>query len=185
MTPEEVNRAFGNIDLFLLDQLLKGNFRNRKKLLDAGCGEGRNLKYFTSGGYEVYGIDNSASAIRMASMVYRNKATFIESALEEQPFPENSFEAIICINVLHHARDGNHYMEMLRTLVKMLLPGGIFFIRTLIKNNASAEKDLFEVPEEDLKKMVAELNLRWMEPLKKEVMDDGKALGVVALTKDN
>jgi tellurite methyltransferase len=183
MSPEEVNRAFGNIDLFLLDQLLKGNFNNRRILLDAGCGEGRNIKYFISRGLEVYGIDTSPAAIRMAGMVFRQGATFKKAAIEDQPFAEDYFEAILCINVLHHCRNEEQFIKMWRALVNMLKPGGILFIRTLIKTGGPVEKNLFLLSEELLEKLIAKHQLRWIGPLKKEVMSDGKALGVVVLTK--
>ena len=48
---------FGNIDIYLFDQLLKGTYANCRKVLDAGCGGGRNLVYFLKNGYEVYAID--------------------------------------------------------------------------------------------------------------------------------
>lgn len=185
MSPEDINKAFGNIDLFLLDQLLKGNFNNRKILLDAGCGEGRNLKYFITRGLEVYGIDTSPAAIRMAGLIYRKGAIFKEAGIEDQPFSENFFEAILCINVLHHCRNEEQFIKMWDTLINMLKPGGILFIRTLIKAEKPTEEDLFLLSEQLLEKLISKCRLRWIEPLKKEVMNDGKALGVLVLTKQN
>ena len=46
MTHDELNKVLGNIDLYLLDQLLKGRITRDMKILDAGCGEGRNLHLF-------------------------------------------------------------------------------------------------------------------------------------------
>lgn len=183
MSPEDINRAFGNIDLFLFDQLLKGNFNNRRILLDAGCGEGRNLKYFISSGVEVYGIDTSAAAIRMAGMVYRNRATFQQAAIEDQPFAEDHFEAILCINVLHHCRDEDEFIKIWEALVNMLKPEGILFIRTLVKAEEPVEESLFLLTHELLEKLVYTHKLHWIEPFKKEVMSDGKALGVLVFTK--
>ena len=48
---------FGSIDIYLFDQLLKGRIAPGMKLLDAGCGSGRNLVYFLRSNFDVYGVD--------------------------------------------------------------------------------------------------------------------------------
>lgn len=54
---------FGGIDIYLFDQLLKGRIAPGMRVLDAGCGTGRNLVYFLRSGYEVFGVDESEEAI--------------------------------------------------------------------------------------------------------------------------
>jgi tellurite methyltransferase len=54
---------FGSIDIYLFDQLLKGRFVPGMRVLDAGCGSGRNLVYFLRSGYEVFGVDESEEAV--------------------------------------------------------------------------------------------------------------------------
>ncbi|MEO7970638.1 MAG: class I SAM-dependent methyltransferase [bacterium] len=63
MSADNLQQQFGNIDIYLFDQLLKGRFVPRMRLLDAGCGSGRNLVYFLRNGYEVFGVDQSEAAI--------------------------------------------------------------------------------------------------------------------------
>ena len=63
MTVKNLNSKLGNIDIYLLDQILKGRFNKGMKILDAGCGEGRNLIYFMREGFTVYGIDENHLAI--------------------------------------------------------------------------------------------------------------------------
>ncbi|WP_332912670.1 hypothetical protein [Algoriphagus boritolerans] len=46
MEVTELNQLLGNVDIYLLDQILKGRFSKEMKILDAGCGEGRNAVYF-------------------------------------------------------------------------------------------------------------------------------------------
>ena len=62
---KDLNHLLGNIDIYLLDQILKARFEKSFKILDAGCGEGRNLIYFVRNGYKVWGIDKNADAIQM------------------------------------------------------------------------------------------------------------------------
>ena len=59
----DLQEWFGGIDIYLFDQLLKGRFVPGMRVLDAGCGSGRNLIYFLRSGYEVFGVDESEQAI--------------------------------------------------------------------------------------------------------------------------
>jgi tellurite methyltransferase len=59
----DLQERFGGIDIYLFDQLLKGRIVPGMRVLDAGCGAGRNLVYFLRSGYEVFGVDESASQI--------------------------------------------------------------------------------------------------------------------------
>src|ERR1044071_7979224 len=62
--PAELRREFGEIDIYLFDQLLRGRFDRRRRVLDAGCGSGRNLPFFLRHGFEVRAVDADAAAIR-------------------------------------------------------------------------------------------------------------------------
>ncbi len=63
MSEESLQELFGSIDIYLFDQLLKGRLVSGMRVLDAGCGSGRNLVYFLRNGYEVFGVDESEEAI--------------------------------------------------------------------------------------------------------------------------
>ena len=64
MSEGNLQESFGNIDIYLFDQLLKGRFVAGMRVLDAGCGTGRNLVYLLRNGFEVFGVDESEQAIR-------------------------------------------------------------------------------------------------------------------------
>ena len=49
----ELQARFGQIDIYLFDQLLKGRIAPGMRILDAGCGRGRNLVYFLQAGHDV------------------------------------------------------------------------------------------------------------------------------------
>ena len=63
MTHADLREWFGDIDIYLFDQLQKGRLTHGMRVLDAGCGGGRNLVYFLRSGYAVYGVDQSGEAI--------------------------------------------------------------------------------------------------------------------------
>ena len=44
---------FGQIDIYLFDQILKGRVLPGMRILDAGCGTGRNVVHLLREGYEV------------------------------------------------------------------------------------------------------------------------------------
>ena len=59
----DLEAEFGNIDIYLFDQLLRGRFDTRPRVLDAGCGDGRNLRYLLRHGFECYGVDQDQRAV--------------------------------------------------------------------------------------------------------------------------
>src|ERR671912_1020975 len=59
----ELRAGFGEIDIYLFDQLLKGRFDGRRRVLDAGCGDGRNLIWFLRAGFTCFGVDRDRSAV--------------------------------------------------------------------------------------------------------------------------
>lgn len=136
MNVQDLNKALGNIDLYLLDQILKGRFYPSMKILDAGCGEGRNLMYFIQNKYEVSGIDSNPDAIRMLQFVARSsnpalpRENFTVGNLEAMPYSSNEFDVVICSAVLHFAQDEQHFNKMLAEIVRVSKSGAIIFIRT-------------------------------------------------------
>src|SRR3954471_19037233 len=115
----DLHAAFGEIDIYLFDQLLRGRFDGRRRILDAGCGAGRNLRYFLARGFEVYGIDEDPAAVSAARKLAAAVAPALpydnirQGALHVLPWTDGRFEAVICSAVLHFARDRSHFDRML------------------------------------------------------------------------
>ena len=130
-----LQQLYGNIDIYLFDQLLKGTYDNCKKVLDAGCGGGRNLVYFLRNVYEVYGIDPNAGAIEMVKELSQSLSpnnplnNFKVAAAENLPFDDDYFDLVISSAVLHFANNQDHFEKMLRSMWRVLKPGGYFFAR--------------------------------------------------------
>src|SRR5690349_10709342 len=59
----DLQAQFGQIDIYLFDQILRGRVPPRARICDAGCGSGRNLVYLLQAGYDVRAIDADPSAI--------------------------------------------------------------------------------------------------------------------------
>jgi len=131
----DLQREFGEVDIYLFDQLLRGRFDRRRRILDAGCGGGRNLPYFLRRGFDVWAIDVNASAIHaVRELVAALQPTLPSSQihrgpLDSIPWEDASMDAVICSAVLHFARDEQEFAAMLREMWRVLAPGGLFFAR--------------------------------------------------------
>ncbi|MGK7395042.1 MAG: class I SAM-dependent methyltransferase [Candidatus Cyclobacteriaceae bacterium M3_2C_046] len=135
MDHHQLNQLLGNVDLYLLDQILKGRFHPSMKILDAGSGEGRNLIYFLQQKYDVFAIDPNPSAIRMLGILARqyqpdiNPNQFQVQQIENMTFPDQFFDAVVCNAVLHFAKNPDHFEQIFQQLWRVLKHGGILFIR--------------------------------------------------------
>lgn len=130
-----LQQNFGNIDIYLFDQLLKGTYNNCQRILDAGCGSGRNVVYFLKSGYQVYGIDPNPEAIDSVKTLVKDIAAktpqdnFRVAKAEELPFDNEYFDLVISSAVLHFAESQTHFESILNSMWRVLKPGGYLFAR--------------------------------------------------------
>jgi SAM-dependent methyltransferase len=130
-----LQEQFGQIDIYLFDQLLKGRIAPGMRILDAGCGSGRNLIYLLREGYEVFAADADAGAVervrRMAQMLAPSLPAwnFRAEPVEQMSFDDGCADVVLSSAVLHFARDDAHFESMLRGCWRVLKPGGLFFCR--------------------------------------------------------
>ena len=131
----ELRSAFGDIDIYLFDQLARGHFDHRRRVLDAGCGDGRNLVYLLRNGFTCFGIDRDASAIVQVRALAARLAPaepadrFVTGELHELPWLDGSMDAVIASAVLHFAHDEPHFARIVQELWRVLAPGGLLFAR--------------------------------------------------------
>ena len=130
-----LQEQFGQIDIYLFDQLLKGRISHGMRILDAGCGSGRNLVYFLREGYEVLAADADPQALESVRSFARMLAPALPSsnfrveAVEHMSFEDACADVVISNTVLHFARDDAHFESMLQGSWRVLKPGGLFFCR--------------------------------------------------------
>src|SRR3954452_15111170 len=131
----ELRKTFGEIDIYLFDQLLRGRFDGRRRVLDAGCGAGRNLPYLLAAGFEVYAVDEDPAAVGATKKLAARLAPALphdnirQGALHVLPWTDGRMDAVICSAVLHFARDRAHFDRMLDEMWRVLARGGLFFAR--------------------------------------------------------
>jgi len=127
---KKLKENIGDIDIYLLDQILKERFLPPQKILDAGCGNGRNLHWFYKHHFKVFGIDIDEQKINFIKNRYpKQQDNFLVAPVNKLPFSKNEFHHIICNAVLHFAEDENHFYNMFSELIRVLQPNGMLFIR--------------------------------------------------------
>jgi tellurite methyltransferase len=119
---------FGEIDIYVFDQLLRGRFDRRRRVLDAGCGGGRNLPFFIAQGFAISAIDADRASVAAVRRL-APQADVRVGELDALPWHAGAFDAVICSAVLHFARDETHFDAMMRELWRVLDRGGLFFAR--------------------------------------------------------
>ena len=202
MTVEELNSKLGNIDIYLLDQILKGRFDKGMKILDAGCGEGRNLIYFMSEGFSVYGVDENRLAIKYLHTLARtiSKSIPVENFqpgdLRDIQFPDENFEVVISSAVLHFSEGKNDFQKMFSELMRVLKPGGILFLRMCtdvgMNKMVYVSEGTFKLPdgtiryiltEEILGLLIEKYSLQYLEPFKSVVVHEQRSMATLVLEK--
>lgn len=129
-----LHTQFGDIDIYVFDQLLRGRIAPGMRVFDAGCGGGRNLVYLLRHGYDVCANDADPAAIAHVKALAERLAPgrghdFRVEPIEQTSFPDASADVVLLSAVLHFARDAAHFEAMLRAAWRVLRPGGIFFAR--------------------------------------------------------
>ena len=130
-----LQEQFGQIDIYLFDQLWRGNIAPGMRVVDAGCGGGRNLVYLMRSGYAVFGVDASPEAVEHVRATARELAptlpreNFQVGAIEGMPFPDSFADVVVCNSVLHFAQDDEHFDRMVSGLWRVLRAGGLMFCR--------------------------------------------------------
>ena len=133
--PADLPAQFGNIDIYLFDQLLRGRLTPGMRVLDAGCGSGRNLVYLLHAGYDVFASDVSAEAIatvqELAAMLAPGlpQTNFRVEPIEAMAWPDGFADVVISSAVLHFAATDEQFNAMVQRMWEVLKPGGLLFCR--------------------------------------------------------
>ena len=126
---------FGQIDIYLFDQILRGRIAPGMSVLDAGCGGGRNLVFLLQEGYDVSALDPDPDAIRAVRSLAGALApqlpasNFRAEQVEASSFPDHAADVVLSSAVLHFARDEAHFQAMLAGSWRLVKPDGLFFCR--------------------------------------------------------
>ena len=190
----DLQEQFGQIDIYVFDQILRGNIAAGMTVLDAGCGYGRNLVYLLREGVEVLAVDANAEGVEhvralAASLGAQLPAeNFRVGLLEAMPFGDAVADVVICNSVLHFARDEQHFLAMMEEMWRVLRPGGMLFCRLGSRIGMEFERvrghvyrigdgsEWFLVDEAALLKMTEQMGGVLVDPLKTTVVQDYRCM---------
>src|ERR1019366_9056109 len=171
------------------------------RVLDAGCGYGRNLVHLLREGCEVFALDQDAEGIDHVRQLSASLATglpaenFQVGSIERMLFPDGLADVVICSAVLHFARDEKQFRAMLADLWRVLKPGGMLFCRLGSRIGMDFERledNIFLLPdgskwflvdEEMLDELTEEMNAVLVDPLKTTIVQDHRCMTTWVLRK--
>jgi SAM-dependent methyltransferase len=189
-----LQEQFGQIDIYVFDQILRGNIAAGMKVLDAGCGYGRNLVYLLREGAEVFALDADAGGVEHVRALARELApklpaeNFRVGVIEAMPWPDGLADVVICNSVLHFARDEEQFLAMVTELWRVLRPGGMLFCRLGSRIGMEFERlrgqiyrigdgsEWFLVDEAALLDMTRQMDAVLVDPLKTTVVQDYRCM---------
>ena len=200
-----IRETFGDIDIYLFDQMQKGRFTPDMKIFDAGCGGGRNIYWFLQNGFDVSAIDVDEDVVSRVQKLAARFApqlpaeNFQAATLGSIPFPDGAFDWVICNAVLHFAEDREEFDGWIVELWRVLKPGGTFFARLA---SSIGIKDLliptengrylmpdgterFIVDEQTLKDATSNIGGRFLEPIKTTNVENLRCMTTWVLAKNS
>ncbi len=196
-----LQQQFGQIDIYVFDQLLRGNITLAMRVLDAGCGSGRNLVYLLREGCEIFAVDANPEAVahvqEMAGALHPGlpAENFQVAGLDRLPFEDSLMDVVLCSSVLHFSRDRQHFLAMLGELWRVLRPGGLLFIRLGSRIGMEFPRvrediyrvgdgqEWFLVDEGMLLGLTASMQATLVDPLKTTVVQDHRCMTTWVLRK--
>ncbi|WP_281778141.1 class I SAM-dependent methyltransferase [Croceibacter atlanticus] len=195
MNYTETQAILGKVDIYLIDQILKNRYATDDSILDAGCGEGRNLRWFYANNYKIYGIDTDIERLENAKLMYPKSANnFQVGNLDALPYGENEFNHVICSAVLHFAQSEKHFYTMLSELVRVLKPQGTLLIRMgsdigldgnipYLKESQTNRAGTFYLNRQHIEMISRDYNIEFIEPIKTTNVEDKRAMTTLVIQK--
>jgi len=198
MDLDALKNEIEGVDIYLLDQIVKGRYQNDDEILDVGCGNGRNLKWFYNNGFTIYGIDLNDKRLENAKDHFSDqKEHFSIQNIKSLDFEDKIFDHIICIAILHFAESEDDFIAMLSELLRVLKPDGTIFIRTAtiesleekvvhISNGVYTlpdKTDRFLLTKDLLQNILTKYNLKLVERFKYVNVDDLRCMATFMIQK--
>lgn len=106
------------------------------RVLDLGCGQGRDALFIARKGHTVLGVDLSETGIFQMLMDARKESLSIEGVVADivEFEPSGEFDVILFDRVLHMLRDDDDRIVVLETICQHTKPHGFVLIADMPKN---------------------------------------------------
>lgn len=112
------------------------------KILDLGCGNGRNLRYIAQKGFKTYGIDISKEALTQLKETLEKeklKAEIQQGSFYNLPYADKTFDCVVSMSVLQH-NDWEGAKRSFAEISRVLKDGGLFLLRVRSTKRSLPEK---------------------------------------------
>ena len=178
---------------------MKDRYMATDKILDAGCGGGRNMHWFIQNGIDIFGVDSSEAAILNLKNVYPllQEENLQLANVEKLPFEDDFFDHVISSAVLHFAMSVSHFKEMIAEMLRVLKPNGSLFIRMTSDIGIEDKVELlfdgnYKIPDGSMRFLLTrsllaecmeQFHLSFAEPLKTVNVDDLRCMSTLVLQK--
>lgn len=132
----EQNKAYTYYDIFKPHedmQKIAEYFKKNKvsKILDLGCGAGRNLLYLAKQGFEIYGLDYASEGINLIKKQLKEHGLETKlttsSFYKKLPYQDNYFDAIISVQSIQHGTN-KQITHTIKEMERVLKNKGLIFI---------------------------------------------------------
>ena len=198
---KNLQEQFGQIDIYVFDQILRGNITPDMRVLDAGCGYGRNLVYLLREGCEIFAIDANADGVEHLRALAAELAptlpasNFMVGELAQINLPDNFVDVVLCNSVLHFAPDQSHFFAMIEELWRVLRPEVLLFCRLGSRIGMDFEQlrphiyrindgsEWFLADEAMLMRITQQLDAVLVDPLKTTIVQDYRCMTTWVLRK--
>jgi len=119
--PEKHNFPHELVRRELGDALAKAGCKPDSSVLDIGCGSGEDIVYISRISKNITGVDISSEAI---AAFHARGFKGVVADVKNLPFPDDSFDFIVCPAVLHHLIGQGKLDVFIMEFVRVLKPGG-------------------------------------------------------------
>ena len=122
-------------------QVAAREWRASARLLDIGCGAGRNAMPLARAGWEVVGTDLSlpmltAAAARVVDAQLANRVRLLRAPMDQLPFASAVFDFIVAHGIWNLARSGGEFRQAVREAARVARPGCALFLFTFSRQHA-------------------------------------------------
>lgn len=116
-------------------------FSQSSNVLDAGCGNGKNMLHLQHLVATITGFDNCKNFVTLCNM---RGLHVIEGDIINPPYEDNTFDFIICIAVIHHLKHECDRTKAMNELLRILKPGGKVLLTVwAVESDAYSKKRKF------------------------------------------
>ena len=127
-------------------QAAADEWRAAARLLDIGCGAGRNAVPLARAGWDVYGVDLSLPMVttaraRVAAAQLTDRARVLLAPMDRLPFASASFDFIVAHGIWNLARSGGEFRRAVDEAARVARPGCALFLFTFSRHTLPPEAE--------------------------------------------